>query len=221
MDLRSRLGIRLLLGVPCIAAVLFCPAGSLKFWQGWLFLATFLAGNLALTYYLYRHDPRLLERRLLSKETGREQKLFRMIWIPLWVGGLMLPGLDHRFGWSRVPAWLTLFATALVMCAYYLLFVVMRANSFASSVIQVEAGQRVISDGPYRIVRHPMYSTFLVLIVAVPLALGSYVSLPVFALLIPLLIFRLVHEETMLRKELPCYAEYCRRTRFRLVPFIF
>jgi protein-S-isoprenylcysteine O-methyltransferase Ste14 len=160
-----------------------------------------------------------------TREKEAKQRLFRRLWGPLWIASLALPGFDYRLGWSsavvgRVPLWLTLLAQSLVVCAYVLVFQVLKINSFASSTIQVEAGQKVISAGPYRLVRHPMYSAILLLLVATPLALGSYIAFPVFALLVPLLVFRAVNEEKLLRQQLPGYADYCLRTRFRLVPFI-
>jgi protein-S-isoprenylcysteine O-methyltransferase Ste14 len=225
MNLKARAAIRFVPALPLMAALLFLPAGSLKFWQGWVFVILFLGNGLLFTVYFYRHDPRLLERRLQSKEKLSEQRLFRKLWIPLWIIVLALPGLDYRFGWSNnfigaVPLWLTLVSQALMFCASFLIFQVLRANSFASSIIQVEAGQKVISSGPYRIVRHPMYSALLVLILATPLALGSFIALPASALLVPVLIFRLIHEERTLRQELAGYSEYCLRTRFRVVPIV-
>jgi protein-S-isoprenylcysteine O-methyltransferase Ste14 len=211
---------------PLSCALLLLPAGTVRFWPGWVFLGVFLGSSVALTAYLFRHDPRLLERRLQNSEPASEQKIFRMIWIPLWIVGLTLPGFDYRFGWSRtmaggVPVWLILLCQAFVLCAFLIVNQAMRANTFASSTIQVETGQKVISTGPYRLVRHPMYSGFLLLILATPLALGSYVALPVFALLVPVLVYRLINEEKMLRRELAGYADYCQRTRFRLVPFVY
>jgi len=206
-------------------AAFFLTAGTFRFWQGWVFLISSFATSLLIAVYFHRHDPRLLERRLETREKEAKQRFFRRVWGPLWIVGLALPGFDYRFGWSeavlgRVPLWLTFLAQALVVCAYVLLFRVLQVNSFASSIIQVEAGQKVISTGPYRLVRHPMYSAIVILLLATPLALGSYVALPLFALLVPLLVFRAVNEEELLREQLPGYAEYCLRTRFRLVPFI-
>jgi protein-S-isoprenylcysteine O-methyltransferase Ste14 len=220
------LTLRTLVVLPLGAVVLFLPAGSLRFWQGWAFLAIVCAGTVFPMFYLLRRDPRLLERRMLSKEKSSGQKFFKILFIPLWLGTLAVPGLDYRFGWSdrslgAVPLWLTLLAQALVLGGYWVMFQVLKFNTFASSVIQVEAGQKVISDGPYRIVRHPMYSAILLMVLFTPFALGSYVALPLAVLLIPVLVYRLVNEEKMLRQELAGYAEYCRRTRFRLVPFVY
>jgi len=221
-----KLALRFAITASLAAALILLPTGTLRFWPGWVFLGIFLGSSIAFTAYLFRHDPQLLERRMQNSESAREQKIFRMIWIPLWIVGITLPGFDYRFGWSRtiaggVPVWLILLCQALLLCAFLIVNQVMQANTFASSTIQVEPGQKVISTGPYRIVRHPMYSGFVLLILATPLALGSYVALPVFALLIPLLVYRLINEEKTLRRELAGYADYCQRTRFRLVPFVY
>src|SRR5262249_3053652 len=226
MSLRSRLAVRFAFGVTIGIAVLFIPAGSLRFWEGWVFIAELMAASLFMSIYFYRHDRDLLQRRLETKEKEDTQRIFRKFWGPLWSCGLMLTGFDHRFGVSGSlfghvsPLWLTIMAQALVLAAYWLVFQVMKTNSFASSIIQVEAGQRVISTGPYRLVRHPMYSAIVLLLLATPLALGSYVAVPLFVTLIPLLVFRLLNEEKLLLQNLPGYGEYCSRTRFRLVPFV-
>ena len=223
MNLKARLGIRLALVLPLVATLLFLPAGSLRFWQPWAFIAIFVVFNVVFMAYFYRRDPRLLERRLQTKEQKPEQKLFYILWMPLWVCTICLSGLDYRFGWSLaflggVPLWVTLLSQALLLFSWLLIIEVFRFNTFASTVVQVEAGQKVISTGPYRIVRHPMYSAIVVMVIATPLALGSYVALAPDVLLIPVLVFRLLNEERVLRQELRGYAEYCLQTRFRLIP---
>jgi len=175
--------------------------------------------------YLYKHDRQLLERRIQGKETIGEQKLLIRLLKAVLVASLLLPGLDFRFGWSRtslgtVPLWLTLLSQALVLGCVLLVFWVMKVNSFASRTIQVEAGQKLISSGLYRLVRHPMYFGFVGIFLSTPLALGSYIALPAFALLIPLIVVRLLNEEKILKQELAGYPEYCRSVRFRLVPYI-
>lgn len=225
MSLRSKLVVRLSLGLIIGAALLFIPAGSWKFWQGWAFLGvTFIPSVLSFLYF-YKHDPQLVERRLQRKEKVSEQKLLMRVSRPVFLAAFLLPGLDYRWGWSRsflgaVPLWLILLSQVLVLGGFLLVFWVMKVNSFASRTIQVEAGQRVISTGPYRVVRHPLYSGSLVMWLASPLALGSYIAWPAFALLIPFYVIRLLNEEKVLRQELPGYSEYCLRTRFRLVPFV-
>lgn len=146
--------------------------------------------------------------------------------MPLWVCTLVLPGLDYRFCWSvsllgGVPVWLTGVSWVIVVAAWLLVFHVLRFNSFASAIVQVEAGQRVITDGPYRVVRHPMYTGFALMILATPFALGSYLAFVPALLLIPVLVFRLLDEECVLRQELSGYSDYCEQTRFRLIPPVF
>jgi protein-S-isoprenylcysteine O-methyltransferase Ste14 len=211
--------------LPLLGAMAFGPAGSFRFWQEWVFLGIFVVFSAVFLVYFARHDPKLLERRLQNAEVRREQKIFKMIWVPLWIITLTLPGFDYRFGWSAalggVPLALVLVSTAVVIVAWLLVFYVMRFNSFASTIVQVEAGQKVITNGPYQVVRHPMYSGFALMILAAPFELGSYVAVLPAVLLIPLLVFRLRDEERMLRKELEGYGEYCKRVRYRLVPFVF
>ncbi len=149
-----------------------------------------------------------------------EQKLIIRFGFVTWLIGYLLPGLDHRFGWSHLPLWLTILSQAFVLGGWLMIFWVLKANSFAAATIRVEPDQKVISSGPYRIVRHPMYLGASVMFLFAPLALGSYFALPVFALLISIIVFRLLNEEKVLRQELPGYAEYCLQTRFRLVPFL-
>jgi protein-S-isoprenylcysteine O-methyltransferase Ste14 len=208
-----------------VSVLLFLPAGSLRYWQGWLFLSL-MAGFWILFFIdLLKHDPKLLERRLQSEESAPEQRLFQKLLFVILLPAFVLAGFDFRFGWSQsrlhgLPVWLVMVGQATTVAAYWLVFSVMKTNSFAASTIRVEDGQPVISGGPYAIVRHPMYFGMALMVLGAPLALGSYVALPVFALFIPLLIFRLTHEEKFLRHALPGYADYCERIRFRLIPFL-
>jgi len=225
MSLKSRLLRRAVIGLLSMPAVLFISAGSLKFWQGWAFVALQLTLGVGSGIYFYKLDPKLLERRLLMREKVGEQKIIIMLVRALLVFSLCLSGLDFRFGWSRafagpVPLWLTVLSLAVVLGCWLLMIWVISVNRFAASIIQIEAGQAVVSTGPYGIVRHPMYLVAIVMFLFIPLALGSYFALPAFAVLIPLLVLRLLNEEKVLGRELPGYAEYCRRTRFRLIPFV-
>jgi protein-S-isoprenylcysteine O-methyltransferase Ste14 len=225
MSLKSNLILRFSLALIIFAAMLFIPAGSLRFWQGWAFLALVFIPSIFAYLYFYEHDPQLVERRLQSKEKVKEQRLLIRWAKAVFFAALLLPGLDYRWGWSRtylqaVPLWLTMVAQALVLGGLLLMAWVMKVNSFAARTIQVEAGQKVISTGPYRMVRHPLYLGGVVMWLSTPLALGSYFAWPGFALLISFTVFRLLNEEKVLCQELPGYSEYCLRTRFRLVPFI-
>ncbi len=218
MSLKSKLVIRFVIAAPVFMPVLFLPAGSLRYWQGWTFLAIWFVPTIAAFAYFYKHDPALIERRVRRKETVSQQKIIMKCVFVVGAAIYILPGFDHRFGWSHPPLWLTILAQILVLGGYLIIFWVMKANSFAASTIQVEPGQRVISGGPYRIIRHPMYLGASVMLLSTPLALGSYFALPAAVLLIPLIILRLLNEERVLRQELPGYAEYCIHTPFRLVP---
>jgi protein-S-isoprenylcysteine O-methyltransferase Ste14 len=225
MSLKSKLMRRAFIGLLSTPGILFISAGSLKFWQGWAFLALMLPLGVGAGIYFYRLDPKLLERRLLTREKVGAQKIIIKLVRALLVFSLCLSGLDYRFGWSRafpgpVPLWLTVLSLAVVLGCYLLIIWVISVNRFAASVIQVEAGQAVVSTGPYRVVRHPMYLVASVMFLFLPLALGSYFALPAFAVLIPLLVLRLLNEEKVLGRELPGYAEYCLRTRFRLIPLV-
>jgi len=226
LSLKRRLILRVIIVLPLVAALLFGPAGTLRFWQGWVLLAIFAGFNNLFLGYFYRRDPKLVERRLQSRETQPKQKQFKILWLPMWIGTLAMPGFDHRFGWSAallgtVPPALEAFSFAIICAGWLVVFYVMRFNSFASAVVQVEAGQKVITDGPYRLVRHPMYTGFVLMILATPVALGSYLSLAPAVLLVPVLMFRMADEERLLRRDLPGYAEYCERTRYRLVPYLY
>lgn len=207
-----------------LVVLLFVP-GTLKFWQGWAFTAVNLAVMLVFGAYFYKRDPQFLARRLLRKEKIGAQIFIMLLLKNVSVIFYLLCGLDNRFGWSRtflapVPWWLTSLALLLYAGSYLLLIPVGNANRFAASIIQVEAGQTVADQGPYRLVRHPMYSVSLLVWLWLPLALGSFVALPAVALMVPILILRLLNEEKILRRDLPGYAEYCQRTRYRLIPFV-
>jgi len=206
-----------------LAAMLFLSAGSLRFWQASVFLVLQAAFWTYFFLDFLKNDPQLLERRLKSKESEPEQKLFQRLFALILNSAVILAGLDFRFGWTRrwvgdVPVAVVIAGQTMAVAGYWLVFWVMKTNTFASSIIQVENQQTVIRSGPYEVVRHPMYTGMAVTVIGIPLALGSYVTLPVFALLVPLLAYRLIHEERMLRRDLSGYAEYCEHTRFRLVP---
>jgi len=220
VTLKSRLELRFLIAEAAIAAFVFVPTGSWKFWQGWVYLALWIIPTRITFAYFYKHDPELVERRLQRKEKVREQRIIMKFFRPGSAVIFILPGLDHRFAWSHLPLWLTIFGQAGFLGGYLMMLWVMKVNRFAAATIQVEAGQPVISSGPYGVVRHPMYLGASLLFLFTPLALGSYWTLPAFALVVPVLVLRLLNEEKVLRQELPGYSEYCLRTRFRLIPFI-
>jgi protein-S-isoprenylcysteine O-methyltransferase Ste14 len=220
MTLKARLILRFAITVAILAALLFLPAGGFNYWQAWVYLAIVFIPMLFSSFYFYKYDPQLVEARMRTKETVREQKLIVKLGRVVFLGVLLLPGFDHRFGWSNVPLWLTILSQAISLIGYLLTFWVMKVNSFASRIIEVQSGQEVISTGPYRWVRHPMYLGAIVMFLFMPLALGSYWTLPPAALVVPVIVFRLLNEEKVLLKDLPGYSEYCAQTRFHLIPFV-
>lgn len=223
-NLRSQLLGWGLVSQTALAAFLFAP-GTLKFWQGWAFTAVNFTAMTIFCAYFYKRDPEFLARRLLRREKIGAQKFIMFLLKNVVVIFYVVCGLDNRFGWSRtwlapVPGWLTVLALLLYAGIYLLLIPVGNANRFAATVIQVEAGQTVVDRGPYRLLRHPMYSVSLLLWFWMPLALGSFVALPAAALMVPILVLRLLNEEKVLRRDLPGYIEYCQRTPWRLIPFV-
>jgi protein-S-isoprenylcysteine O-methyltransferase Ste14 len=225
MSLGARIALRFLLLPSAIVAILFIPAGTWSFWQGWAFFVSLVVPAIGVYAYFWKHDPQVVERRLQTKEHVREQRMLMRLAKPLFAVLLTIPGFDHRWGWSRallgaVPPWISLLSLAMVCGAFLGIFWVVNVNRFAATTIQVEVGQKVISSGPYRFIRHPMYSASMVLWLCTPLALGSWVSLPAFALLTPIYVFRLLNEEKVLREQLPGYSEYCLHTRYRMIPCV-
>ena len=177
-----------------------------------------------MTQYLIVNDLALLERRIKggpTEETEPTQRLIMAFMSIGFVALIVVPGFDHRFGWSQAPAIVALAGDALIAVGFFVVFLVFRQNSFASSTIQVAEGQALVSTGPYALVRHPMYAGALIYLVGTPLALGSYWGLAVLALMVPILIWRLVAEERVLEQRLPGYPEYTREVRYRLLPGVF
>jgi protein-S-isoprenylcysteine O-methyltransferase Ste14 len=225
MTLKLKLILQFVVGLIFFGLVLFLPAGTLRFWEGWVFLSIWFIPGLFFSIYFYKHDPALVERRMRRREKVKEQKLVMKAAYLVFIVAYLIPGLDFRFGWTRgwagaVPLWLKIVSLGMVLGGYLITIWVMDANRYASSIIVVEAEQQVISTGPYKWVRHPMYFGGLIMMLFTPTALGSYVALPFFATIIPILVMRLTNEEKVLRLELPGYAEYCQGTRHRLLPFI-
>ncbi len=203
--------------------LLFLPAWSLGFWQAWVFLAVFSACVVVITGYFLKHDPELVERRLRAgavAEKEKSQKIIQGVASGIVILMNVLPGLDRRFGWSDVPAWVSVLGEGGVALGFGIVFRVFKENTFTSATIEVAQNQRVISSGPYRVVRHPMYAGSLVMFLAAPVALGSYWTLLTFPPMAAALVFRLLHEEKYLAAHLPGYAAYSRQTRSRLIPWV-
>jgi protein-S-isoprenylcysteine O-methyltransferase Ste14 len=219
-DMRQMILVRFAGAFILLALLLFVPAGTLDYWEGWVYLVVLLVPLVVVLRYFLRRDPGFLERRMRTREKEVSQRRIQAIGGMIFFLGFIIPGLDHRSGWSSVPVPLVLAADAVVFSSYLFVFLVFRENSYASRVIEVEAGQRVIDTGPYALVRHPMYLGVSLMFLATPVALGSYRAVPVFLLLPVFLLFRIRNEEEVLLRELPGYPDYCRKVRYRLIPGI-
>lgn len=204
-----------------LALLLFLPAWSLAWWQGWLYWLVMGASCVVLTLYFVRHDPALIARRLKAGPTAEReprQKLIQGITTLLLCTMFVVCGLDHAFGWSAVSSVAVLIADVFVLLGFAVMFLAFRENSFAASTIQVDREQRVIDTGLYGVVRHPMYVGALILFGATPIALGSWWGLVPVALLVAALAWRLTDEENFLARNLSGYTDYQRRVGARLIP---
>jgi protein-S-isoprenylcysteine O-methyltransferase Ste14 len=203
-----------------LGLLLFVPAGTPDYWEAWVYCAVLLIPFLLVLGWLLRKDPELLARRLRLNEKEPAQKRIVRVAGVLFLIGLLIPGLDHRYGWSDIPVAVVLAADVLVILGYALIFLVLRENPFASRVVDVEPGQTVIATGPYAMVRHPMYLGTSIMWLATPVALGSWWALPFFFLIPVILVWRILNEEEVLLRDLPGYREYVQTVKYRLVPGI-
>lgn len=208
-----------LAGLIMIGLLLFLPAGTLCYPGGLLFCALLFIPMLLLGIVLFLKAPALLEKRLRSKETASDQKQVVALSALMFVGGFILAGLDFRFQWTAVPRWLVMAASVLLLASYSLYAEVMRENAYLSRTVEVQEGQKVIDTGLYGIVRHPMYAVTTLLFLSMPLVLGSWVAFFVFLLYPALLVKRIRGEEELLEAELPGYADYKQKVRYRMIPF--
>ena len=219
-QLLRQVAIRLFMAVPMFMLFFFLPAGTWDYWQAWVYMALLLIPMFFAMIYLMKYSPELLERRMHMREQRGEQRQIIGVSVVFLILAFILPGFDRRFGWSDVPLGMVIAADICVLLGYLIIFRAMQINSFASRVIEVASQQKVIDADLYAVVRHPMYVGVILLYVASPLALASYWAvLPAIAI-IPVLIARIKDEEAALDKDLPRYLEYKRKTKYRLIPFI-
>lgn len=213
----------LLVLIAAMALALLIPAGTLAFVQAWTYLAVFGLSALLITVYLIRFDRALLQRRLEAGPAAEPERRQRVLSTVANVGFLLLfviAGLDRRFGWSNVPMTLSLATDIAVAAGFVVVFLTFRANTFTGGTIRVAEGQRLADTGPYALVRHPMYAGAVLMLVASPIALGSWWACLAVALMIVAIVARLLDEERYLAARLAGYSEYCSRVRYRLVPFV-
>jgi protein-S-isoprenylcysteine O-methyltransferase Ste14 len=216
---RTILGfVALLLALGC---ALFLPAGTVDYWQAWVYLLVFGGSAAAITLYLWNRDLALLQRRVSGGPTAereRSQQVIQLVASVAFVGLYVVAGFDRRFGWSDVPIVVSLAADVVVLLGFLIIFFVFRENTYTSATIEVAADQAVISSGPYSVVRHPMYAAALLMLLATPVALGSWWALLMFVPLCAVIVWRLKDEERFLSANLPGYGEYRAQVRRRLIP---
>jgi protein-S-isoprenylcysteine O-methyltransferase Ste14 len=212
-----------IIGLVVLGLILFVPAGTLDYWQAWVFITVFTIATIVPSLYLGRTNPAALQRRMHGGPLAEARTVQKFIIIGAFLGlfaMMALSAYDHRVGWSPVPAAVCVFGDVLVVGGLTIGMLVVIQNSYAAATVKVEAGQKLASSGLYLLVRHPMYAANLILMVGIPLALGSYWGL---LLLIPgllVLMFRILDEEKLLNQELAGYSEYTQRVRYRLMPYV-
>lgn len=208
------------LGVILVGALIFLPAWSLAFWQGWLLMAVLFVPMFGAGIVMLYVKPELLKRRLQAKEKRKTQDLVIKFSGLMFIAGFVVSGLNFRFGWYTLPTAVSIVGAVLFLTAYLLYAEVLRENAYLSRVIEVCEGQKVVDTGLYGIVRHPMYAVTLLLFISMPLVLGSIYALPIFLLYPFLIVKRIKDEEKLLEAELEGYAEYKKKVKYRLIPFI-
>ena len=207
-------------GLLLVGLLIFLPAGTLHYCNGWLLIALLFGPMLIAGFVMFFKSPDFLAKRLDAKEKQTTQKGVVAFSGLMFIAGFVVAGLDDRFGWSQMPAAVTVAASVLFLASYVLYAEVMRENAYLSRTIKVEEGQKVVDTGLYGIVRHPMYMATVLLFLMMPIVLGSWYALMVFALYPAIIIVRLKDEEALLAKELPGYAEYMQKVKYRIIPFI-
>lgn len=219
---RSRLvvdvTVRMVVMILIIGGLLFGFAGTIRYWQAWLYMAVLYVPSIAVTLYFFQRDPGFIERRMKWRERERAQQVGQSLIALLYISQFVVAGLDHRFGWSSVSPAFVIAADVLSLIGFWFIFIVFQVNRYAASTVEVEQGQQVISTGPYSLVRHPMYLGGLLMLLFSPLALGSWWAM-IFGVLISFgLVFRIKNEEEVLVRDLPGYEDYRSRVRWRLIP---
>lgn len=207
-------------GLLLVGLLIFLPAGTLQFTYGWLFIGLLFVPMLIAGFVMMAKSPEFLKKRLDAKEKQGTQKGVVALSGLMFIAGFVVAGLDHRFGWSQMPMPVTIIASVLFLAAYALYAEVMRENAYLSRTVRVEEGQKVVDTGLYGIVRHPMYMATILLFLMIPVVLGSWYALIAFAFYPAIIIVRLKDEENLLTRELPGYAEYKKKVKYRIIPFI-
>ncbi len=212
--------IKFIMGLLLVGVLLFLPSGSFGYANGWLFICLLFIPMLLLGIVLFFKSPSLLEKRLSAKEEEKTQRGVVAISGLLFIAGFVIAGLDFRFGWSYVPTWVVVVASAILLVSYALYAEVMRENAYLSRTIEVQDNQKVVDTGLYGIVRHPMYAVTVWLFLSIPIVLGSWWSLLCFLPYIAVIAVRILNEEKVLVSRLYGYSDYMKKVKYRLIPFI-
>ncbi|MCK4818184.1 isoprenylcysteine carboxylmethyltransferase family protein [bacterium] len=218
--LKKKIAVRFSLIPLFLGLIILFPAGTLNYWQAYTYFAILVVPMIFVILYFLKKDPKFLERRTRAREKEKQQIVLSFFSTSILLAGFIIPGLDHRLAWSNVPTYIVITADFIVLSGYLIIFFVFKQNSYASRIIEVNENQQVISTGLYGVVRHPMYLGVLIMFLPTPIALGSYWALIPFAVLPVSLVLRILNEEKVLSDNLQGYKEYCQKTRFRLIPFI-
>ena len=211
---------KFIMGILMVGALVFLPAWDIKFANGWLFMGLLFIPMLIVGVVMLIKSPALLKKRLDAKETQNAQKVVVAFSGIIFIAGFVVAGLDHRFGWSRVPLWAVISASVILLVSYALYAEVMRENAYLSRTIKVEENQQIVDTGLYGTVRHPMYAATVWLFLSIPVVLGSWWSLLCFLPYVGIIAVRIIGEEKLLDSELVGYAEYKKKVKYRLIPFI-
>ena len=211
---------KFIMGILMVGALVFLPAWDIKFANGWLFMGLLFIPMLIVGVVMLIKSPALLKKRLDAKETQNTQKGVVAFSGIIFIAGFVVAGLDHRFGWSRVPLWAVISASVVLLVSYALYAEVMRENAYLSRTIKVEENQQIVDTGLYGTVRHPMYAATIWLFLSIPVVLGSWWSLLCFSPYVGIIAVRIIGEEKLLDSELVGYAEYKKKVKYKLIPFI-
>ena len=220
IKLMASAGIKLLMGLVLVGLLIFLPAGTIRFFNGWLLVAVLFVPMLIAGVVMALCSPELLKKRLNAKEKENEQKSVVAMSGILFVTAFVVAGLNYRYGWVVMPSWTVWCAVVLFLLSYLMYARVLRENAYLSRTIEVQEGQKVIDTGLYAIVRHPMYSATVVLFLSMPLVLGSLPSFVIMLVYIPLIVKRIKNEETVLLDGLDGYDAYCKKVKYRLLPLV-
>ena len=212
--------LKYLIGVIIVGALIFIPAGSFEYWNGWLFMGILFIPMFIAGIVMMIKNPDLLRKRLNAKESEKEQKTVILVSGLMFILGFIVAGLNYRFGWISIPNLICIVSAVIFVLAYIMYAEVLRENTYLSRKIEVQENQKVVDTGLYGIVRHPMYSSTIFLFLMIPLILGSLISLIIFLIYPFLIAKRIKNEESVLEKELKGYSEYKKKVKYKMIPFV-